>query len=375
MKHELERVEIPGEAEARGRTWAIVGGAFEERAPSTRPSHWPRVAAVAVALAAIVAGALSSPGQAVLDEIREVVGVERAERALFSLPAEGRLLVASDEGVWVAQEDGSKRLLSGYREASWSPVGRFVVAARRDELAALEPDGDVRWTLSRPGARSPRWAGTETDTRIAYVDRTGVRVVAGDGTGDRLVAEGGAPIAWRPGVARELAVAGRRSVRVIDVENGRTLWRARAGLRPTSISWSANGARLLVWSRAGVRVFAADGEQLFELGPGASPVRAAALAPDGTSVAYAQEAASGTQLWIVPRIRPDASAARRLFAGAGAFGPLTWSPDGEWLLVPWAEADQWLFLRANGNGLRAISNISEQFRSGTFPRVDGWCCG
>ena len=34
--------------------------------------------------------------------------------------------------------DGSKRLLGGYREASWSPFGHFVVAARPNELVALE---------------------------------------------------------------------------------------------------------------------------------------------------------------------------------------------------------------------------------------------
>ena len=94
--------------------------------------------AVAVVVAALAA-VLSSPGRAVLDEVREAVGVERAQPALFSLPAPGRLLVASDAGVWVVQEDGSKRLLGPYREASWSPFGRFVVAARENELAALEP--------------------------------------------------------------------------------------------------------------------------------------------------------------------------------------------------------------------------------------------
>ena len=37
MKDELERVEIPGEAEARDRAWAMVESAFEERPPSPRP--------------------------------------------------------------------------------------------------------------------------------------------------------------------------------------------------------------------------------------------------------------------------------------------------------------------------------------------------
>ena len=159
MKSELERVEIPGEHEARERTWSVAATAFSERQPVERDRRMLKPAvAIAFAVAALAA-VLSPPGRAVLDEIREVVGVERAQPALFSLPAPGRLLVSSDAGVWVVQQDGSKRLLGDYREASWSPFGRFVVAARENELAALEPDGDVRWTLARPGVRSPRWGG------------------------------------------------------------------------------------------------------------------------------------------------------------------------------------------------------------------------
>ena len=210
MKRDLERIEIPGESEARGRTWNVLETAFREREPVEARHPMLRAVVVVAVAAALLAAVLSPPGRAVLDEIRETVGIERAQPALFSLPAPGRLLVASDAGVWAVQEDGSKRLLGPYREASWSPFGRFVVAARRNELAALEPDGDVRWTLARPGVRSPRWTGTDTDTRIAYVDRTGLRVMAGDGTGDRLVVAGyRGPFAWRPGQGFVLAYSER----------------------------------------------------------------------------------------------------------------------------------------------------------------------
>ena len=114
-----------------------------------------RPAIVVVAVVAALAAVLSPPGRAVLDEIRDAVGVEHPQPALFSLPAPGRLLVASDAGIWVVQQDGSKRLLGPYREASWSPFGRFVVAARENELAALEPDGSVRWTLAASGCSLP----------------------------------------------------------------------------------------------------------------------------------------------------------------------------------------------------------------------------
>jgi outer membrane protein assembly factor BamB len=376
VRDELERVEIPGADAARGRAWSVAREAFAEREPSPPRSHGLRVAALALVLAALGAAAFSSPGRAVLGEIREVVGVERAQPALFSLPADGRLLVTSDAGAWVVSEDGSKRLLGDYREASWSPFGRYVGAAGENELAALEPDGDVRWTLARPGVRSPRWTGTETDTRIAYVDRSGLRVVAGDGTGDRLLVPGfRGEIAWRPGSSFELALASEREVRAIDSATGRQLWRRpRTGAPPTGVAWSNDGRRLLVASRRSVTVHDGPGAVTYELGPGAAPVRDAALAPSGRSLALAQDAGTRGQLWVVPRLRPDGSAARRLFGGPGAFDHVMWSPDGRWIVAGWPAADQWVFLRADGGAIRAVANVSEQFRSRTFPRVAGWCC-
>lgn len=376
MRRELERIEIPDEHGARERAWPVVRAAFGGREPVERQSHRLRPGLTIAIVVAALAAVLSPPGRAVLDEIREVVGVERAQPALFSLPSSGRLLVGSDAGVWVVQEDGSRRLLGDYREATWSPFGRFIAAVRENELAALEPDGDVRWTLARPGVRSPSWAGTETDTRIAYIDRTGIRLVAGDGTGDRLLVPGArGRLAWRPGAGLVLAYASAREVRVLDVGSGRLLWRAavRPAGTPTQVTWSSEGRRLLVSSPRNLRVYSERGAVLYELGPGAAPIRAA-LAPDGRRVAFVQEATGRSQLWIVHRIRPDGSAARRLFNGAGDFGELGWSPDDRWVLVTWPTANQWLFVRADGRGIRAVSNISEQFRSRSFPRVDGWCC-
>src|SRR5262249_52310514 len=115
VKRDLEHVEIVGEHEARERTWAVVSAALPERppaAPSPRRRLVPVVALAAVA--AVVAAALSSPGRALFHAIRTTVGVQKAQPALFSLPADGRLLIASDGGVWVVQRDGSKRRLGAY---------------------------------------------------------------------------------------------------------------------------------------------------------------------------------------------------------------------------------------------------------------------
>jgi hypothetical protein len=369
VKRQLERIEVPDARGASERARAVVLAAFREREPLP-PSRRARRVAIGVALAAcaVALAAASPPGMAVVDRVREVVGIERSAPALFSLPAPGRLLVASDAGVWVVEADGSRRLLAGYREASWSPFGRFVVATRRNELAALEPDGDVRWTLARPGVREAAWGGTETDTRIAYVDRTGLRVVAGDGTGDRLLApaEQGL-LAWRPGGRHELAYASASEVRVQLADSGRVLWRANRGpAEPVrALEWSSDGRRLLVLSPHALQLFDGAGRELVHVEPNrVGRYTDAAFVPGTHRVVLLR---NGTDVLL-------RDIGRTLFRGSGLAG-VTPAPGGRWLLVTWPRADQWVFLGPHGT-LRAVAAVSEQFRSRSgFPRVEGWCCG
>ncbi|MBA3400565.1 MAG: PD40 domain-containing protein [Actinobacteria bacterium] len=370
MKRELERVDVPGEHEARERAWNVVTAAFSERTPVPQTSHWPRVAAVAIALSTVVAATVSSPGRAVLDEIREVVGVERAQPALFSLPAPGRLLVASDAGVWVVSEDGSRRLLGDYREATWSPFGRYVAATRENELVAIEPDGDVRWTLARRGARSPRWTGSEADTRIAYLTTTRVHAVPGDGTGD--VDVGGpshrvAPV-WRPSARFTLTYVdtlGR--VRLYDIDSGLGPWRpaglSKAFRGPRKLEWSSDGRRLLFLTRRKLVLFGSRSRSPLSIR--SERLVDAALRPGSHELAVLRTREGVSELLV---------GKRSLFSGTGRFTALVWSPDGRWLLLGWPAADQWVFVRADGKRIRAVSNVSAQFHSQSFPRVEGWCC-
>jgi len=368
----LHRVAPPGEEAACERAWQVVAAAYAVREPIARPSRRPWVA-VAVAAAAVMAlGLASPPGRAVVDRVREAVGVEHAQPALFSLPAAGRLLVASDAGAWVVEPDGKKRLLGTYREASWSPFGRFVVAARKNELAALDPDGDVRWTLARPGIRSLVWTGSAIDTLIAYTDSSGLRVVAGDGTGDRRLVPGArGPLAWRPGPTRHLAYVFGGEVFVEDVETGRVIWRTRfpSALPATAIEWSSDGKRVLVLAPYALRIYDARGRVVARDDPSDATQDAdAAFRPGTHDVAVIRlEGSQSTVFWL--------ATGRALFSGTGVFGGLAWSPDGRWLLVTWPTADQWVFVSAGERRrIRAVSNVSAQFRSRTFPRVEGWCC-
>jgi hypothetical protein len=351
---------VPDESGARERTWAVVRAAHAEREPAVparRRRAWPLVAAAAGV--AVVAAAFTSPGMAVLDSIRRAVGVEHAQQALFSLPAEGRVLAVSNGGAWIVSPDGSKRRLGDYLEASWSPFGHYVAATTRNELRALTVDGDVRWTLARPDVRSARWGGSLTDTRIAYVSAGDLRVVAGDGTGDRLLApaENG-PLAWRPGDRHELAYVSASELRLEDTDTGGVLWRTTVGPDATQLDWSRDGNRLVAVTRQGLAVLDASGHVLTRV---AGPVTAAALAPDGR-LAYI----SGSAVRL--------GSGRAVFSGTGGFSDLAWSPDGRWLLVGWPTANQWVFVRVAGpRRIVAAAAIARQF-GGAFPRLAGWCC-
>lgn len=351
-------VPIPAGAEERGRR--VVMAAYASHPPAPRKRTYWRPA-IAIAVVAAFAGILASPpGRSVINSIRETIGVKKAQRELFSVPAPGRLLVQSPRGAWVVQQDGSKRLLGPYRAASWSPFGRFVVAARANELVALEPNGTVHWTLARPGVRSPRWGGLRTDTRIAYDSRAGLRVVAGDSSGDRLLlrAQHG-PFAWRPGRLAQLAYVNASEVRLEDTDSGRVLWRARRGSNEPvrRIVWSADGTRLLVVAAHELRVLDDHGQVVARV-PGSFL--------DATFV-------GATPGLAVLTTRGDVRVESTLLFHATGLRELVSSPDGRWLLATWPGANQWVFVRtAAPHSIRAYAGIAHQFGGGSFPLVSGW---
>jgi len=367
VRRELERIEIPNEHEARARAWSVVQAAYAERAPRPRPVPW-RLVAVAASAAALVAATFSPPGRAIVDTVRETIGIADAQKALFALPDGGRLLVVSDGGAWVVARDGARRRLGDYDDATWSPFGNFVAATRTNELAALEPDGDVRWKLARADVRFPRWGGSRSDTRIAYLAGEAVRVVAGDGTRDRAVARGVTVVApaWRPGARHVLTYADAAGhVVAVDVDTGRRLWRTRPGGRVAQLEWSTDGRRLLVRRVRFVDVLTREGQPWTGVRIPNGAVTAAAFRPRGHTVAVAYKVGNRTR--VLGR--------RLLFAGLGDVDRVAWSPDARWLLVAWPTANQWLFVRTEGKPrVVAVSSLGTQFDSDSFPRVAGWCC-
>jgi hypothetical protein len=209
-------------------------------------------------------------------------------------------------------QDGSRRRLGPYREASWSPHGLFVAATRQNELVALDPRGNIRWTLPRRSPRFPTWTGTRTDTRIAYISGGKLHIVAGDGTGDRIVGKAAATFRpeWLPG---------------------------RKVLFST-------GSRLVIYDDGtGSRQTLKNYQHVFDPAIGRR---------------------SGQSEVIYHR--------KIVFRGTGIFGQAVPSPDRRWLLVTWPTADQWVFVRPGTRKIVGVSRISSQF--GGFPRVEGWCC-
>jgi hypothetical protein len=207
--------------------------------------------------------------------------------------------------------------------------------------------------------------------------------VAGDGTGDRLLARpvADARPAWLPGPGHLLAYARRDGrVELTDVDSGRRLWRSRPGPRPTSLEWTLDGKLLVALAPRVVRVLGADGRDWART-PVPAGTRADALAihPNGRSIALIRRAVRGrSEVVSIPLRGPGAT--RHLFAGQGRFSGLAWSPDGRWLLLAWRDADEWIFIRSSRvRRVDAVSHIRRQFDpggsgAGAFPRLHGWCC-
>jgi dipeptidyl aminopeptidase/acylaminoacyl peptidase len=385
LRDRLRDAPVPDERGAEERGWRVVSAAFDE-APARQ--RRPARLRVAVAVALLAAAVLAIPATGAGAWLRDLVhpGRHHAKPALLSLPGGGRLLVGSREGAWVVKPDGSKRLLGAYHEAAWSPRGLFVIAARGRQLVAVEPGGRVRWTVTRPDpVRHPQWS--PSGYRIAYLAGRvpELRVVAGDGTGDRRLDPRAAdvPPAWRPGAAHVLAYAREDgSVWLAATDRHRTLWRSAPGEVPRQLAWSADGRRLLAVGGKSTRVFDDRGRLLSTLpstgGPG--PVSALAFARRGHRFALVQSGAGGQSEVVLLAAERRPPPPRRVFVGAGALGGLAWSPDGRWLLIGWPSADQWLFVRSSdARRIVAVSNIARAFSPGATgpgqaPQIAGWCC-
>ena len=287
--------------------------------------------------------------------------------------------------------DGSKRLLGPYLDATWSPMGRFVGVTRENALLAVEPGGRVHWSLARPNVRAPRWS--PSGFRVAYLSGRSVRVVAGDGTGDRELRTGVAA-EWQPGFGGSVGVVNGQKVltgtnvlavatpggrvETIDVDTRRTLWVSKPVARGVrAMSWSPTTAHLLVATARALVVLDGVGAVLQRVAPPPGTVLTdAKFAPSGDRIAMVRRRGTVSELVLL-----EGGRQRLLFAGAGRLGGVTWSPDGRFLLVAWPSADQFLFVRTSGPPrVQAAQGVAAEFdpraTAGVAgsPSPAGWCC-
>jgi WD40-like Beta Propeller Repeat len=353
LKRRLAELPMNGESEAEERSWEVVRAAYADRTP-VRPTYRARRLAIAAAVgAALLAIGLSPAGAKVGDWVRDVVGEEDAKPELKTLPAAGEILVESGDGVWIVRDDGSKHRLGDYDEATWSPNGVYVAVTDGDRLLAVTPEGDVRWEVEAPApVHDPRWVGTEVDTRVAYRSGGDLWVVAGDGSGERVVAEDVAPVApvWRPLGDTKVGPVGPHVVAYLNGDG-----------KPQAVD--TDTGRKTATTESEKAAFRTMG-----VGPDAS-----ARVPSPTQPRSALVGHRGGPSELI--LFADRGKFRTLFSGPGRLTEPTWSPDGRWLLIGWVDANQWLFINADDpTRVKPFDNITEQFDGapGEFPRVAGW---
>lgn len=372
----LNGIRVPDERGAEQRAWVTVRAAYEQRTPSPRRLRFRRpagVVATVLAIAGVVA--LSPAGATVGRLVDRALGIPHAARVLSALPAPGRLLVSGPGGTWIVAADGSVRRVGEWKDASWSPHGLYLAVTARDQLAVVNTRGVLQWALTRPAVSDARWY-SPSGYRVAYLSRTDLRVVAGNGADDHLVATSVAHVApaWRPDHAYQLAyVASDGRLIARNSATGAELWASDPGLRIHRLSWSANGTRLLALTRTAALLYTAGG-RLLAIRPG-GPIKDGALSPDGRELALVTTGSASAV--TVYSAHGAHRAIRRVLAGV-KLGQVTWSPNGAWLLVSWPAADQWVFVHIAGRPhIAAVSRIARQFSKipgARFPRLEGWCC-
>lgn len=372
LERRLRSVRVPRESISEESAWRLARAAYAAREPVARRSRRAALALVPATAAVLAALLVLTPaGATVRRWITATLGVKHARPALLSLPAAGSILVVGPSGTWTVDQNGLRRRLGPWRSATWSPHALYVAGTGADLLTAVDRRGVTQWSLARPGAAAPRWFGPD-GYRLAYLSGATLRVVAGDGTGDTVLARVAPRVApaWQPGHEYVLAYASPDGEVVVvrDTATGRIRWTHAFGTGVRELAWSGDGSRLLVLEDQRAVVLDAGGRMLARLWGTGGALQAATMSPDGKTVALL--ARDGVSVATV------AGGDRRdVFRGQGLRG-ITFSPDGRWLLVGWPGSDQWVFVHAIGSPrVIAVSRIAEQFGGHrAFPVVEGWCC-
>src|SRR5205823_12463834 len=115
-----------------------------------------------------------------------------------------------------------------------------------------------------------------------------------NGTDDRLLAATVRPVApaWRPHTHVLAYADAAGAVRLVDADSSRQLETIHPAEPARGLEWSSDGRALRVRGSHTLELLGPQGRHLRPLGPGAAPVTAAALSPNGRSVAFVQQAST-----------------------------------------------------------------------------------
>ncbi|HEY4279716.1 MAG TPA: hypothetical protein VGM91_15935 [Conexibacter sp.] len=356
------RAASPLDADATARGWEVVRTAHAAREPVARARRARSTATpalIALAAAALLGAlALTPAGARVSDWIGRAIDPSPSRPAAV-LPAPGRLLVSGLNGTWVVGHDLKTANVSKSTESSWSARGNYIVMNRSDAILVSDASGTLRWELDRPQVNNISWSAGD-GYRIAYRSGWQLRVVAGDGSGDRLLDDNSewARPAWRPGPLgdHELAYArphGRVILRDVDAPLFSERVLIRSGPKVEALAWSGRD-RLLVQRAGALLLIDAHGHVLARQPKPAHGRFAALTASPVSHTAAFVEREGNDRPRIVWTVEPKAhyrllrSDARIGFAGKASIRSLAFSPDGRWLAFAWPEADQLLFQHVRG---------------------------
>ena len=328
------------------------GGRLRALAEGSAPSFWPDRTRIA-----FVRGSPCRERELVViraDGSGQRTLVQQPDGAQPISPRHG--LVWSPDGTRVAflelgptigiadVEAGAVARIENAYAPSWSPDGRRLVyedtSAARPALVVANADGTETRRLvpvfEGSGLAPPQWS--PSGRWIVYRDASGLRLIAPDGTAGRRLTRDRAferlP-SWSPdgrwiAFFRASGEGGPWSLRVVDL-GGRTVANvvvppaAEGGGRP---AWSQDGTRMLLGTRAGLRVFRVADGRLTRIVP---PTAAKALtsradwARDGRLLFSGHMTYTDRELYTV---RPDGSELRRLTENAVEDRDPAWSPDG-----------------------------------------------
>ena len=378
MKRELQRIEIPGEYDARRRTWEVVRAAYLER--RARLVAAPPLRSLALAAAVVgdrrggrdTAGALGREHDPRRRRARE--GRRRSQRAARARAAAragppARPVAARARGSCrtTARAAGSGRTATrrGRRAACSSPA----CSTQRD-LVALEPQrqgalGEAEQAARRLAALVVRGLSDRLPRRLdAARDRRRRDERPRDRPGE---------LQGRAGLA-----AGNAPGRVRRPRRPRARRRRRCANAP--VADAAGGERdpradVVRRRRAPARPRRPERQRLPRVGTcrrphaDARPLRSGRVRPGLASVRTdrpGRSSCSSTATRCASRTGPPSPELRR-----SATSPGRPTASGSW--SSWPAADQLVFVRVGGKPkLDAVSNVSRQFRSRTFPGVAGW---